>query len=283
MALGRGLSELLGEVEAAYESNSEHNDFVKELDISLIEANPYQPRKMFDAEKLQELSDSIKSHGLLQPIVVIQKENKYLLIAGERRLRASKLANFETIKAIIADIDEVKLREYALLENIQRDDLNVLEVAYSYAGLINDYEMTHESLANLIHKSRSSITNTLRLLTLSVYTQQMISADKLTAGHAKILVGLNEDEQKKVVDTIIGQRLSVRESENLVRSFKEEPKKTSKINTTKDIKLDFSPLDNIISQFNDEDIKMKISGSTIRIKINSQDDIETLQKYFYKK
>jgi ParB family chromosome partitioning protein len=282
MALGRGLSELLGEVEAAYESNSDHSEFVKEIEVSKIEPNPYQPRKMFDEEKLEELSESIRSHGLLQPIIVIQKDNTYILIAGERRLRATKLANFDTIKAIIVDIDEIKLREYALLENIQRDDLNILEVAYSYAGLINDYDMTHEELANLVHKSRSSITNTLRLLSLSVYTQQMISADKITQGHAKVLVGLNEENQKQIVDTIVGQKLSVREAEQLVRSLKDDTK-ISKNNNKNNSKFDFSPLDNIVSKLKDENIKMKVSGNTIKIKINSQDDIETFLKYFSKK
>jgi ParB family chromosome partitioning protein len=237
---------------------------------------------MFDKEKLQELADSIQSHGLLQPIVVIQKDERYILIAGERRLRASKLAKLENIKAIVADVDEVKLREYALLENIQRDDLNILEVAYSYAGLINDYSMTHEELSNLVHKSRSSITNTLRLLTLSVYTQQMISADKITQGHAKVLVGLSDNEQKQIVDSIIGQKLSVREAEQLVRDLKDSSR-ISKNNTKKVSKFDFTPLDNIVSQFKDENLNMKVSGDTIKIKINSQEDIETILKYFSKK
>ena len=283
MALGRGLSELLGEVEVAYNNNSEHSESVKELDISLIEPNPYQPRKMFDKEKLQELSDSIKTHGLLQPIIVIQKDDKYIVVAGERRLRASKLAKLPTIKAIIAQIDEKKLREYALLENIQRDDLNILEIAYSYASLINEYNMTHEELAALVHKSRSSITNILRLLTLSVYTQQMISADKITQGHAKVLIGLNEEDQKKIVDTIIGQKLSVRETEDLVRKLKDKTSTISKSNEKKSSKFDLTPLDTIIEQFKAKNIKIKVSNDTIKIKISSQDDIETILKYFSKK
>jgi len=189
MALGRGLSEILSEVEAAYENNIDNTNLVKEIELDKIEPNPYQPRKIFDEEKLAELSRSIVSHGLLQPVVVVKKGNKYILIAGERRFRASKLANLSTIKAIIVDIDEKKLREYALIENIQRDDLNILEVAYSYAGLINEYNITHEELSNMVFKSRSSITNILRLLTLSVYTQQLISANKITHGHAKLIIG----------------------------------------------------------------------------------------------
>jgi len=282
MALGRGLSEILGEVEAAYENNIDNNNLVKDIKIDKIEPNPYQPRKIFDEEKLEELSRSIITHGLLQPVVVIKKLNKYILIAGERRFRASKLANLDTIKAIILDIDEKKLREYALIENIQRDDLNILEVAYSYAGLINEYNITHEELSNMVFKSRSSITNTLRLLTLSVYTQQLISANKITQGHAKLLVGLKEEEQRQIVDSIIGQRLSVRETEVLVKSLKEknnseEPKKIA----TED-KFNFQKFDNIISRLKNQNIDMKIHKNNIKITINSQEDIEKILKYFEK-
>lgn len=282
MALGRGLSEILGEVEAAYENNIDNRNLVKDIEIDKIEPNPYQPRKIFDDEKLEELSRSIITHGLLQPVVVIKRLNKYILIAGERRFRASKLANFDTIKAIILDIDEKKLREYALIENIQRDDLNILEVAYSYAGLINEYNMTHEELSNMVFKSRSSITNTLRLLTLSVYTQQLISANKISQGHAKLLVGLKDEEQRQIVDSIIGQRLSVRETEVLVKNLKEknngEKPKSEKIEN----KFNFKKFDNIISKLKNENIDMKIQKNNIKITINSQEDIEKILKYFEK-
>ncbi|MDD2698909.1 MAG: ParB/RepB/Spo0J family partition protein [Arcobacteraceae bacterium] len=282
MALGRGLSEILGEVEAAYENNIDNRNLVKDIEIDKIEPNPYQPRKIFDEEKLEELSRSIISHGLLQPVVVIKKLNKYILIAGERRFRASKLANFETIKAIILDIDEKKLREYALIENIQRDDLNILEVAYSYAGLINEYNMTHEELSNMVFKSRSSITNTLRLLTLSVYTQQLISANKITQGHAKLLVGLKEEEQRQIVDSIIGQRLSVRETEVLVKNLKEKLNDEISKSFIKEEKFNFKKFDNIISKLKNQNIDMKIHKNNIKITINSQEDIDKILKYFEK-
>jgi len=283
MALGRGLSEILGEVEAAYENNIDNRNLVKDIEIDKIEPNPYQPRKIFDEEKLEELSRSIISHGLLQPVVVIKKLNKYILIAGERRFRASKLANFETIKAIILDIDEKKLREYALIENIQRDDLNILEVAYSYAGLINEYNMTHEELANMVFKSRSSITNTLRLLTLSVYTQQLISANKISQGHAKLLVGLKEEEQRQIVDSIIGQRLSVRETEALVKNLKEKNNNDEKVKSEKiETRFNFKKFDNVISKLKNQNIDMKIHKNNIKITINSQEDIEKILQYFEK-
>ena len=159
MALGRGLGEILSEVEEAYEKDlSDINSFeleaqgakVEELPISSISPNPFQPRKHFDEEALHQLSQSIKEHGLLQPIVVIEKKGGYLLIAGERRLRAHKLAKIKTIKAIIANanMDDVKLRELALLENIQRENLNAIELANSYAELIEVHCITHDELSS---------------------------------------------------------------------------------------------------------------------------------------
>jgi ParB family chromosome partitioning protein len=282
MALGRGLGELLGEVESAYENNIDNTDMIKEISVEDIKANPYQPRKIFDEQKIQELSNSILNHGLLQPIVVIKdKEFGYIVVAGERRLRATKLANIEYIKAIILDIDETKLREYALIENIHRSDLNILEIAYSYGSLINEHNITHDELASMVNKSRSSITNTLRLLTLSVYTQQMISANKITTGHAKLIIGLTEDEQKIIVDSIIGQRLSVRETEKLVKDLKSGTtvKKESLKNSSK---YDFTPLDNIVKRLTNDKFKVKITKNSFNISITSQEDIENLLKYFNK-
>ena len=233
MALGRGLGEILLEVEEAYEKDlSDINSFelkeqgarVADIDIGSISANPFQPRKHFDKQALKELSESITKYGLLQPIVVIEKEEGYLLIAGERRLRAHKLAKINTIKAIIAnaDIDDIKLRELALLENIQRENLNAIELANSYAELLDVHAITHDELSNIVHKSRSHITNTMRLLILSKYVQESVVTGKISQGHAKVLVGFNEKKQRILVDSIIGQKLSVRETENMVKSHKEK-------------------------------------------------------------
>jgi ParB family chromosome partitioning protein len=226
MALGRGLSELLGEVEVAYEKNStKRKDNILEIDVDKITPNPNQPRKIFDEEKLSELSESIKNHGLLQPVVVmLNEDDSYTLIAGERRLRATKLAGFDKIKAVITNVDENKLRELALIENIQRDNLNVIELAYAYAQLLNEHKLTHDELAVKVSKSRSSITNTIRLLTLSVHVQQLLGSEKITAGHAKVLIGLEKETQNIVADSIIGQKLSVRETEKLVNELKNPPK-----------------------------------------------------------
>jgi ParB family chromosome partitioning protein len=231
MALGRGLGDILSEVEEAYEKDlSSIDNFeleaqgarVEELEVEKITPNPFQPRKHFDENALKELSDSIKEHGLLQPIVVIEKEDGYLLIAGERRLRAHKLANLPTVKAIIAnvEIDEFRLRELALIENIQRENLNAIELANSYAELIEVHKITHDELSKIVHKSRSQITNTMRLLSLGEYAKKQLVKGKISQGHAKVLVGLDEKKQKILIDSIIGQKLSVRDVEKMVKNNK---------------------------------------------------------------
>ena len=281
MALGRGLGELLGEVESAYESSTRNNKSgVNKIDVASIKANPNQPRKIFDQEKLNDLSESIKEHGLLQPIVVIENDNNtYTLVAGERRLRAHKLAKIDKIKAIIIDADEFKLRELALIENIQRDDLNIIELAYCYAQLLNEHNITHEELSRKVFKSRTSITNTLRLLQLSSYVQQFLATDKISAGHAKVMIGLSVDEQKMVCDSIIGQKLSVRETEKLVKDLKEKnsdkPKKKKESNT-----YDINPLKNLMNKLQENDLKVKVEKNYFKIEFNSQDDIEKISSYF---
>ncbi len=285
MALGRGLGELLGEVENAYNnSNTETNaNLIIELPINSIKPNPKQPRKIFDEDKLRELSESIVEHGLLQPITVIEEQiGEYILISGERRLRAHKLANIETIKASIIDIENFKLRELALIENIQRDDLNIVELAYSYAQLLNEHDITHDELSKKVFKSRTSITNTLRLLQLSSYVQQMLANNKISAGHGKILLGLSEDDQKKVSDSIVGQKLSVRETESLVRELKNstEKKDNLKNKKTKKTNYDFKPLESALKTLKDSDLKVKAEKNYFKIEINSQEDIEKISNYF---
>jgi len=284
MALGRGLGELLGEIETAYENNnlSEKSEIL-EIDVNNIELNPYQPRKIFNEEKIKELSESIEKNGLLQPIVVTRNAGTYLLVAGERRLRATKLANLTTIKALIVDVEDKKLRELALIENIQRDDLNIIEIAYSYAGLIQDYNITHDELSTIVSKSRSSISNILRLLTLSSFSQKMLGADKISLGHAKLIVGLNDDEQKIIIDSIIGQKLSVRETEILVKQIKEDTQSATKSSTKKTQNFNFESLSEIKESLSLSNLDVKIDKNYFKIKINSQEDIENISKAFQNK
>lgn len=274
-SLGRGLGAILEDVELAYkaELNEGNSDIVKDIDLDLIVENPYQPRKNFDETALRELSESIKRHGLIQPIIVIEKDGGYMLIAGERRFRATKLLGESKIKAIVADIESQSLRELALIENIQREDLNPIELANSYKELIDEYKITQDGLANIIHKSRVQITNTMRLLSLSTVTQEYIKEGKLTQGHAKVIVGLEPNDEKTAVDTIIGQRLSVRETENLVKNLKNKlPPKTV-------LKLDeryLERLANLKEIFSKFDMPVKIKGKKITIEFEDIADIDRL-------
>lgn len=219
-ALGRGLGALLSEIEEAYDNELPKKGGVDEIPLSKIRPNPYQPRKHFDPESLAELAESIKTHGLLQPIVVKEDLDGYILIAGERRLRASKLAKNKTIKAIIVSVSDEQMRQHALIENIQRDELNVIDLAQAYQELIEIHSLTHEQLSHTVHKSRAQITNTLRLLQLNEKGRKALIEGKITAGHAKVIVGMESHEQSLVVDSIIGQKLSVRDVEQMVKKIK---------------------------------------------------------------
>ena len=282
MALGRGLGELLGEVETAYGNSNTESKYGKiiELEVEKIKPNPNQPRKIFDQDKLKELSDSIVEHGLIQPITVIEQNEGYVLVAGERRLRAHKLAKLDTIKATVVNIEDFKLRELALIENIQRDDLNIIELAFSYAQLINEHNITHDELSKKVFKSRTSSTNTLRLLQLCSYVQQLLANDKITAGHAKVMLGLDEENQIKIADTVIGQKLSVRETENLIRSLKSDGSKNTKKKEKSSKNYDFQPLNNVIKQLQKNDLKVKAEKNYFKIEIKSQEDIEKISNYF---
>ena len=217
----RGLSTLMGDVGEVYsrELGLDKNQ-VSLVEISKITPNPFQPRKTFDEAVLNELANSIKEHGLIQPIIVLKKNDSFILVAGERRLRATQILGKENILAFVSDSDESKLRELALIENIQRENLNPIELANSYKDLIEVYNITQENLAELIHKSRTQITNTLRLLNLDPKTQDLIASGKISQGHAKVLVGLDKEDEKVLVDSILGQKLSVRDTERLVQKVK---------------------------------------------------------------
>ncbi|HED6143744.1 TPA: ParB/RepB/Spo0J family partition protein [Campylobacter coli] len=217
----RGLSTLMGDVGEVYsrELGLDKNQ-VSLVEISKITPNPFQPRKTFDEAALNELANSIKEHGLIQPIIVLKQNDSFILVAGERRLRATQILGKENILAFVSDSDESKLRELALIENIQRENLNPIELANSYKDLIEVYNITQENLAELIHKSRTQITNTLRLLNLDPKTQDLIASGKISQGHAKVLVGLDKEDEKVLVDSILGQKLSVRDTERLVQKVK---------------------------------------------------------------
>ncbi len=276
-ALGRGLSAIIDDVEEAYRQDiDDSNELIREIEIDIIAPNPYQPRTYFNKEALNELSESIKKHGLLQPIIVIKKDDKFVLLAGERRLRATKLAGLKTIKAIIADIESKNLRELALIENIQREDLNPIELAISYKELIEEYSITQEGLSEIIHKSRTQITNTIRLLSLSDKTKKLLASGRLSQGHAKIIVGLTNNDEESIVNTILGQKLSVRDTEILVKKIKSNIANPHR--QKKDIEPFLNELKSVKIKLNEIGFKSKIGKNNITITLDSKEKIERFFK-----
>lgn len=226
--LGKGLSAIFGEdIDGVLDDIQQGNTDVGskgklEIPVAEIKPNPYQPRKDFDDEKIQELADSIKLHGVFTPILVKKAVQGYELVAGERRLKASKLAGLETIPAILMDFDDQQMMEIALLENIQREDLNSIEEAMAYEKLIQKLEYTQEELANRIGKSREHVTNMLRLLKLPKSVQNYVVEKQLSMGHVRALLGLKEEHQMEVLAVqAIRDHLSVRAVEALVKKMNE--------------------------------------------------------------
>ena len=234
MATKRGLGKGL---EALFPSNvdigslskdvsRETSEKVIEMKLNEIEPDINQPRKVFDDEKLEELSESIKEHGVLQPIIVTKKDDYYQIIAGERRWRASKKAGLKTIPVIVRDYDAKKIREVSLIENLQRQDLNALDTAKAIKELMEEHQLTQEQLAKTLGKSRSAIANTLRILNLDERVQDMVQEGKLSEGHARTLASIESPQkQYKLAMDIINLDLSVREAENMAKEEKEEVKK----------------------------------------------------------
>ena len=210
--LGRGLSSLIGETKVETPKN--------QLSISDLIPNKYQPRKIFDEDNLNDLTSSIKERGILQPIIVRKSndnKSKFEIIAGERRWLAAQKAGLHTVPVVITEADDLKSLEFAIVENVQRHDLNPLEEAQGYKRLIDEFNYDQEKVSKFIGKSRSHITNSLRLLTLPLEVIKLIETQKLTAGHAKILVGL--ENSSFVANKIVEKKLSVRQAEKLARSF----------------------------------------------------------------
>ncbi len=230
--LGRGLSSLIGEAKVEPEKN--------QLQISELVPNRYQPRKIFDENNLIDLTNSIKERGMIQPIIVRksnESEGKFEIIAGERRWLAAQRAGLHNVPVVITEADDLKSLEFAIVENVQRHDLNPLEEAQGYKTLIDEFSYDQEKVSKFIGKSRSHITNSLRLLNLPDDVIKLIETQKLSAGHAKILVGL--DNAGFVANKIIEKKLSVRQAENFVKIFKNR-KKSSSTKDTNIIALELS-------------------------------------------
>lgn len=210
---------------------------VIEIEITKLEANPNQPRKIFNDDAIKELSESIKQHGVIQPIIVSQTVDKFMVIAGERRLRASMLANLKTIPCIIKNYTERQIKEVALIENLQREDLNPLEAARAIKQLMEEYKLTQETVSEKIGKSRSNVANLLRLLNLHPEVLKLIEENKLTAGHARVLASLNDGKsQINLALKTIDKQLSVRDLEKLAKIINPETKSKLVEKTKKEIR-----------------------------------------------
>ncbi|NVO08716.1 MAG: ParB/RepB/Spo0J family partition protein [Bacteroidales bacterium] len=241
MALGRGLGALIENANEPQRNEvTEHrvtSELVNEIDLDKIDLNPYQPRTSFDEEALNELSESIKRLGIIQPITVRSVDGKFQLISGERRLRAAKIAGLKRIPAYIRTADDQGLLEMALVENIQREDLDAIEVAISYQRLIEECSLTQENLADRVGKKRATVGNYLRLLKLPADIQLGIRQTKLSMGHARALITIDDPiAQLKIYRAIIDNDLSVRKTEEEVRALQEKhPEKSQKLKSNKDL------------------------------------------------
>lgn len=225
--LGKGLNALIPEsYESVIKTEEKGNRTVNNIDINKIKPNKNQPRKYFDKEKIFNLEKSIEIHGIVQPIIVRRVDNDYEIVAGERRWRAAKNVGLKEIPCIVKDLNEESLVEISLLENLQREDLNDIEEAVAYKRLLEEFNMTQERISNVVGKSRPYIANILRLLNLNSDVQKMISEGKISGGHGKALLRIeNEKLQREVAEKIIKNQLTVRETEKLVAKLIEEKKK----------------------------------------------------------
>ena len=290
--LGRGLGALLTDVFNQNEGQPglDNKFSVFEIDIDKINTGIYQPRQYFDEDKLAELKNSIKENGIIQPLIVAKSKNEgeYDLIAGERRYRAARELNFRKVPAIIKDIAGVLALEIALIENIQRQDLNVIEEANCYMRLIDEYKLTHEELSVKVGKDRATITNMIRLLSLSDEIKKELIYGKITPSHARNLIGLSDDEADMLLNTISGEKLNVRETERKAREFKLKKKKQK---PKKDLSISSqikSYEDELLEKFQTRvRINYKSNGTELKGKIEiefySGEELERIIEFINKK
>lgn len=278
--LGRGLDSIFAD---NYIEVATKDEGIQTLRISQIEPKADQPRKHFDEEALLELSDSIKAHGLLQPIIVRESsEGYYQIIAGERRWRASKLAGLSEIPAIIMQADALEAAEIAIIENIQRQDLNAYEEAAAYNSLMEQYSLTQEEVAQKVGKSRSAVANAMRLLDLPDDVLEMLKTGDISAGHARALLGLkNKDSIVDTAEQILVRSLSVRDTESLVKRLNKEFEKgeTAEETTSEEIRVDYiKDLEKKAMYLTGKRVKIKTKGkvSTVEIDFYGNDDLEEI-------
>ncbi len=278
-ALGRGLEQLFDSEVLdfdSFESNilksADENDIIN-INLSEIRSNPYQPRKTFNDEALKELAESIKNYGVFQPIIVKKSIKGYDLVAGERRVRASKMAGLETIPAIVKDFSDELMREIALLENLQRENLTAVELAWAYKGIIDSLHITQDELAVKLGKSRSSVTNVLGLLRLPAAVQDMVLSGKISMGHARELSKLeNREDIIKYANKIVSENLSVRDIEDLSRNS--EVKKKNPVTRVNKTDNEYHYVEKELSEH--FGTKVKVGNKKIEIKFVNDNDLNRL-------
>ena len=278
--LGKGLGAILSD---KYDSqaldsipNSDDSQIV-ELKIVDVEPNKDQPRKEFDKEKLDELADSISKHGVIQPIIVTKQGSMYQIVAGERRWRASKQAGLKKIPAIIRNYDEIKIMEVALIENLQRENLNPVEEALGYKSLMETFNLTQDKISERVGKSRSAIANSLRLLNLPEKVLSMLEKGDISTGHAKVILSVNnKNEQIQIAEQVVERKMSVRETENYIKS-KSKNKKTP-TSQSSEVKMAIKEMENAFSKYLGTKVKIKENGGKGKIEISyfSHDEFERL-------
>ena len=292
--LGRGLGSLLGildddkEVQPVVKEDKvvapskvvvPEGEVVEEIAIGLIDNNPNQPRKNFDPTALSELAQSIKMYGVIQPILVTKRNDRYMIVAGERRFRATKLAEKKTIPAIVKDFTEAQVKEIALLENIQRQDLNPIETARAMKELMDSYNWTQEALADRLGKSRPGVANTLRLLTLCPEVIELIEKGKLSAGHARSLVVVSNPEvQLKLANQVVNSKLTVRDMENAVKQVSKENRRTIASSKAPELSLEMKEFKNNLERKFATKIEIKGTEKKGKIVINyyNADDLDRI-------
>lgn len=273
--LGKGVGALFGENTKEKPTKTEEKESMT-LPIADIEPNPLQPRKKFEEDSLLELADSMKHVGVLQPIIVKKKDKTYEIVTGERRWRAAKLAGLKEMPVIIKELTEKELAQISLIENIQRENLNIMEEANAYKRLLEEFQLTHDELANQIGKSRTAITNTLRLLALSEAVQKMTADGMLSMGHARSLLAVtDETQQAEIAMMIFDHQLSVRETENYIKNLNKEPKEK----TLRKLSPELKAVEKRMSEHFGSKVKLisrKNNSGKIEINYNTLEDLERI-------
>lgn len=272
--LGKGLGALIPEEK----SNNEEDKRVF-VELNKLKINTNQPRKYFDNEKISELAESIKQHGIIQPILVNKDGKFFNIVAGERRFRAAKLLGLEKVPVIEMNLDDKEILEISLIENIQRQDLNAIEEAKAYKQLLTEFKIVQEELSTRIGKSRTAISNTLRLLNLDEKVQQYIIEGVLSEGHGRALLGIqNKDDQYKVAEKIIDEKLSVRETERLIKKLNEDQSATKKAPAANEMNPYYKDIKNRLQDYfgTKVNINKKKNRGKIEIEYYSEDDLQRI-------